>query len=503
MTSEKMTAVPFEEIELKLCLPCADPSILEPQLAGLPLLAHCRAKREHLHNIYFDTPDDLLNRQRTALRLRRVGSAKRPVWLQTLKMGGTGDSALSQRGEWETQVPNAALEFGMLEATPWAQLDPDGSLMHSLTPRFTTEFTRTSWTIRNLDDASVVEVAFDRGQIVANGHSASICELELELKAGEPAALFAIARQIATTLAVMPLAASKAQRGFSLANHTLDQPARARPLTLSPDMALSEAARCVLRDVLNHFSANLHILLTSDDPEVVHQARIAARRMKAALSVFKKIPWVQDAPSLQALKPLLIGLGRLRDLEVASLQTLPMLANAYVGTSSRRKGHWHALQVTLTQTAADQLQWVRDALHNPGAGSTLLALTEWLESDTAGEHSAGLKRENKAALKPWVRQRMERLRDQIKRTLKKTPNAANLHRARLLAKRLRYSVEAFRSVLPKRRAQRWHRQAAHLQSTIGSGRDLQQALAIARRLKAHSSLLKFLNVVSLGQNHAR
>jgi CHAD domain-containing protein len=102
-----------------------------------------------------------------------------------------------------------------------------------------------------------------------------------------------------------------------------------------------------------------------------------------------------------------------------------------------------------------------------------------------------------------VRQRMERLRGQIKRTLKKTPNAANLHRARLLAKRLRYSVEAFRSVLPKRRAQRWHRQANHLQSTIGSERDLQQALAIARHLKAHSSVLKFLNVVSLGRHHAR
>jgi inorganic triphosphatase YgiF len=503
MASEKITAVPFEEIELKLCLPCADSSILEPLLVGLPLLAQCKARREHLHNIYFDTPDDLLNRQYTALRLRRIGNAEQPVWLQTLKMGGNGDSALSQRGEWETPVSKATLEFGMLEATPWVQMDPDGSLMRALTPRFTTDFTRTLWTIRNRDDASVVEIALDRGHIDANGQNTPICELELELKAGEPSALFAIARQIASVLAVMPLAASKAQRGFALANHTLDQPTRARPPDLSPEMSQSEAARCVLRDVLHHFSANLHTLLTSDDPEVVHQTRIAWRRMKAALSVFRKTPLVQDAPTWHALKPLLDGLGRLRDLEVASLQTLPMLANAYVGASSKRKVHWHALQVTLAQAAGNQLQWVRGALLSPSAGGTLLALTEWLETKPAGAQSGGTKRKNKVALRPWVRQRMERLRGQIKRTLKKTPNAANLHRARLLAKRLRYSVEAFRSVLPKRRAQRWHRQANHLQSTIGSERDLQQALAIARHLKAHSSVLKFLNVVSLGRHHAR
>jgi inorganic triphosphatase YgiF len=300
MASEKITAVPFEEIELKLCLPCADSSILEPLLVGLPLLAHCKARREHLHNIYFDTPDDLLNRQRTALRLRRIGNAEQPVWLQTLKMGGNGDSALSQRGEWETPVSKATLEFGMLEATPWVQMDPDGSLMRALTPRFTTDFTRTLWTIRNRDDASVVEIALDRGHIDANGQNTPICELELELKAGEPSALFAIARQIASALAVMPLAASKAQRGFALANHTLDQPTRARPPDLSPEMSQSEAARCVLRDVLHHFSANLHTLLTSDDPEVVHQTRIAWRRMKAALSVFRKTPLVQDAPTWHA-----------------------------------------------------------------------------------------------------------------------------------------------------------------------------------------------------------
>jgi CHAD domain-containing protein len=255
--------------------------------------------------------------------------------------------------------------------------------------------------------------------------------------------------------------------------------------------------------MFSHFNANLHTLLTSDDPEVVHQARVGWRRFKTALAIFKKVPLLQSVPPLQALKPVLKELGRLRDLEVANLQTLPMLANAYVGSSPKRQAHWYALQTALAKATAEQHQLVRNSLHNPAVGATLLALTEWLESDHGAKASGGVVTDKRASLCWWALQRMERLREQLNTTLKKSPNPDNLHRARILAKRLRYGVEALRSVLPKRRAQQWHRKAASLQSTIGAERDLQQALRIAKRLKAHPTLLKFLQAVALGRNHPR
>ncbi len=67
MASTRTPGVPFVEIELKLALPYADPSALEALLLRLPVLARRRATREQLHNTYFDTPDDVLNHQRTAL----------------------------------------------------------------------------------------------------------------------------------------------------------------------------------------------------------------------------------------------------------------------------------------------------------------------------------------------------------------------------------------------------------------------------------------------------
>ena len=501
MNSARQPAAPFTEIELKLALPTMDHHALEQRLARLPVLARRKASRERLKNTYYDTPDDALNVQRTALRIRHVESQNQPVWLQTLKMGGNGDSALSQRGEWESTVPGSNLEFDKLPATPWLQIDPDGALIRSLGARFTTDFTRTRWTVRNRD-GGVVEVALDLGHIAAGEHSAAICELELELKAGQPAALFDIARQIATTVAVVPLGASKAQRGFALAQSALGQPLRARPPTLTPEMSVPQAALATLREAFNHFNGNLYTLLTSDDPEVVHQARVGWRRLKTALALFKKTSLVQTAPPLHALKPLLKELGRLRDLEVANLQTLPMLANAYVGGSPKRQAHWQTLQGALAQAAADRHQSVRDSLHNPATGAALLALTEWLECKHNVETRSNSVDE-RTALRPWALQRMEGLREQLKTTLKKSPKPDNLHRARILAKRQRYGVEALRTLLPKRRAQQWYRQATRLQSSIGADRDLRQALNMAKRLRAHSKLLQFLQTVSLGRKHPR
>jgi CHAD domain-containing protein len=95
------------------------------------------------------------------------------------------------------------------------------------------------------------------------------------------------------------------------------------------------------------------------------------------------------------------------------------------------------------------------------------------------------------------------LQTQLKASQKKTKKSDHLHRTRILAKRLRYGVETLRAVLPKKRAQQWHRRAALLQNAMGAERDLQQALRLAKRLKAHATLLVFLRAVALGRNHPR
>src|SRR5512133_3307457 len=117
----KNSSLDPKEIELKLALPGADPADLARRLAQLPLLARRKATQLHLHNLYYDTPAQVSRQARIALRIRRVGSDAKPQWLQTLKMGGLGDSALTQRGEWEVPVADATLDLQALHATPWHQ----------------------------------------------------------------------------------------------------------------------------------------------------------------------------------------------------------------------------------------------------------------------------------------------------------------------------------------------------------------------------------------------
>ncbi|OGB33177.1 MAG: adenylate cyclase [Burkholderiales bacterium RIFCSPLOWO2_12_FULL_61_40] len=488
------------EVELKLAVPTQDPSQLAQRLARTPLLSRKKASVRQLHNIYFDTPDQVLHQARIALRLRRVGSDKHPQWLQTLKMGGASDSALSQRGEWEVAVPNGALDLHALEATPWSQIDPSGQVFQALAPCFTTSFERSSWLVR-VTDGSSVEVALDVGQIVTGENSAPICELEFELLSGTPKALFDTAQSIATTIAVLPANTSKAERGYALAQNTWDRPVRARPPELTRELALHEAAGRVLREMFSQFTSNLLVLYTSDAPEVVHQARVGWRRFKSALRLFKPALPAHANPPWLALRPFLSDLGTLRDLDVALTETLPPFLDAYAQGDAQRVQTFETMLGTLATAAASQRKSVQTALQTPAIGLALLATTQWLEELTTPPVPGHTATEvpMPMPLRPWARRRIARLHKRMEDATQDAPGAEDLHRIRIFAKRLRYGIEALEPLLWKRRAQRWHQKATALQTSIGSARDITQASALAAKLPVDPGLVEFLRGLAAGR----
>ncbi|WP_280552794.1 CYTH domain-containing protein [Halomonas sp. 25-S5] len=194
-----------DEIELKLALGAEAPEALRrhPHLAGLtPALTR-------LGNTYYDTPEGDLEQARMALRLRRAGDRL----LQTLKTRGQGGGGLSTRGEWEWEVPGPGLDLrGLAALPPMAERDP--GLLERLVPRFATDFMRETWWLE--EDGLSVELALDLGEIRAGGQAVAIRELELELKAGDPTALWALADALADTVALRASDTSKAARGGAL-----------------------------------------------------------------------------------------------------------------------------------------------------------------------------------------------------------------------------------------------------------------------------------------------
>lgn len=492
---------PAQEIELKLALPATDPARLATLLARTPVLARRKATQLHLHNIYYDTPAQALRQARVVLRLRRVGSEARPHWLQTLKTGARSNSALSQRGEWEVPVPGARLRRDALPSGPWSRLDPDGTVFRALKPCFVTTFQRTSWTVRRRD-RSVVEVSLDIGQITAGEQRSAICELELELREGAPQALFDVARLIAQHVATLPASMSKAERGYALAQKQLDRPLPAKPPSLPAKLSLREAAQRVLREAFCQFTTNLGALRTSDNPELVHQARVGWRRFKSAWRLFRPVLAADAVPSWQPLQPLLTFLGELRDLDVARIETLPRLAGAYNAGDPRRAEASQALATALLQAATLQRKALRYALQAPTVGQTLLATTQWIEALSDMTERPTATAEKPLPLSAWARQRMARLHAQLERTLKQATQAEHQHRVRILAKRLRYGIEALRPLLPKKRTARWYEQAQRLQTTLGMTRDVMQASALATQLAADPGLAEFLRGLAVGQDRS-
>ena len=483
-----------QEVELKLYLTGDDPAGLAERLRQTPLLAKRSMARQSLYNIYFDTPEQALRQRRMALRLRRMGTQAKPQWVQTLKTGGSDASALSCRGEWESPVPGPVLSLQALKATPWPGMDPDGSLFEALAPCFVTVFERCSWQVHRRD-GSWVEVALDIGHLEANGKQAPICELELELKAGQASVLFEIARELALAVAALPAHLSKAQRGFLLAQDGLGQPCRAQPPSLALKTAMPELAQCVLREMFAQFTRNLDALRSSDDPEVVHQARVGWRRFRSALRLFRKADSLASAPSWLALKPLLLSLGKLRNLDVATTATLPRLESGFCTGKPQQLASWQAASTALEQAAALERQAVRQALQAPSLGADLLAISEWLENLAVSGHT---KPGHKSALRQWAKWRVLRLQQRLAKAQQAAVTPVQQHQLRILAKRLRYGVETLRDVLPKRLAALCHAQASRLQASLGDSRDMAQASTLVAMLDVDPAVAAYLRGVVVG-----
>jgi len=195
-----------QELEIKLTL---HPQQIPHAVAWL--LAQPQAsegERKRLVNTYYDTPSNDLNGQRIALRLRQAGGRN----IQTLKTQGEFVNGAHKRDEWEWEVPGPHLQLGLLADTPLA----DNVNLARLAPVFETNFERQ--VIMLADNNAVIEVAVDTGQIIANGQSRALCEIEFELKSGNPDSLLTWAQKLAQHCPVFLNLVSKAEQGYFLAN---------------------------------------------------------------------------------------------------------------------------------------------------------------------------------------------------------------------------------------------------------------------------------------------
>jgi inorganic triphosphatase YgiF len=261
------------EIELKLALP---PSQLDALLRHA-VLADTPPGQQQLANTYFDTPAGDLASARIAVRLRQVDDRI----LQTVKTAGQGGGGFSSRQEWEWQVPEAQIDHIALAALPpfQASLAP---VIRDLRPTLRTDFIRRSWL---LDwQGNHIELVLDEGEIVSSGAQAAICEVELELQAGEPEALWSLALELAASVPLRPSDTSKAARGNALGTQQWPLPEASTPAQWlhRATVALDAYHDSGLPEHLNAAQQALGTLVTH--PDLDARARSDAETLVAALS---------------------------------------------------------------------------------------------------------------------------------------------------------------------------------------------------------------------------
>ncbi|KGJ89295.1 hypothetical protein ND16A_2188 [Thalassotalea sp. ND16A] len=276
-------------------------------------------KIKHLSNCYFDTPDLQLRKADIGLRVRKNADGDIE---QTIKTAGTVIGGLHQRPEYNIALQDEVPDLSLFDSSIWpAQIHVE-SLQQQLTPLFNTDFTRTAWLITCADN-SQIELAFDQGEICSSQKADTICEIELELVSGNTAALFSLAQNLMTALALRPGTQSKAARGYGLVfGHTEAHISSANSvLPLHSSMSVQQSfnkgfAECLaqLQQLVSQFVDDQTLTLLKEISDSLAMARHGLWLYKDYLSrekaesirlkikdILTELAWVETAKQIKQL----------------------------------------------------------------------------------------------------------------------------------------------------------------------------------------------------------
>ena len=433
-----------------------------------------------LEAVYFDTPDLALLRRGVTLR-RRTGGADEGWHVKVPRAEGERTELRHPLGRAVRVVPSAVVD----EVRAIVRDRP-------LAPVSTVTTHRTEYTL--VTDVGVLATLCDDrvtadSELDEKGRTTwREWELEVAEDALEPATV------LMSLHPTLRAAGARRSPDFSKVH---------RALRLSPDLGLSAdqgpstgkrprakrtaTTRDVLRGRLTHQVSVLHrqdAALRAGDPAAVHRLRIAARRIRAALTTCEPLLTQPVDDVRDDLRWLGQVLGPVRDAQVqrerlaASLDTVP--PDLVLGPVRRR------LDLELRRQERDALSAARLALRSERYYRLLDRLDALVADVPLPPGAQGSARRVLAGL---VRRDARRLRRAVRAVDHAAAEGrdAALHEARKKAKRLRYAAEL---ALPvgSARTRKLARRATRVQEELGRHQDSVMAREVLRRLGVQAFL---------------
>jgi triphosphatase len=550
MPAPESTKPIHHETELKLLIQDADVERLQ-QHRQLADHACQLPTTQQLRSIYYDTADLRIRGAAASLRLRQTPDGM----VQTFKVEQPAAAGLHSRAEWEMPVPGPALDLPALGAMIRADGAGQAHWWHllqaleqdpTLQPLFETRVWRQVWALE-FPDGGQIELALDRGSIhqaktnrlsmaglrggasaranpnehlepnVHSGAGAVISEVELELKHGDSALLYAFAGELLKSVPLRLGSRSKSSRGYALCSGVGAGPqvVRAAALKLPSGTTVGAGFRALMQNCVAHVDGNALGVASTSDPEFVHQMRVGLRRLAGALRLFRDV-----LPLPRQLQQDLCWLGATladaRDWEVFAGSTLPAIAAltpagkapavlrkavVAVATRKRRAAAAAVCSSRYTGLLLGLSGWVLDCTSSIATttvgtvGTVGTALVSILEQPLAYHADVHLE-----ALCRRLRKRGKGLAE---------ADAPARHRLRIAAKRVRYAVEFFGDLYRPRRVRAFTKALAALQEQLGDMNDhvvavrlLADLLAAQPKLTAAAAAISAA-VATPGARHRR
>jgi CHAD domain-containing protein len=421
-----------------------------------------------LHSRYLDTPHLTLARHGVTVRLRRQGRQ----WEATVTWAGRVEGDVHQ-------PPELTIALARTPALPF--VPPPGPLRTHLTalaagrplaPILISEIHRRLFDVMPSDPAAtptpVAELGLDRVRLHAPQEGqpeATYCEVEVERRHGDRRDIATLARLLPQDVGRLSSSESEFARGLTLLYGSgiigsSDQ------RVLGYDTTQTAVRRIVARQ-LHWLRFHDPGVRTGEDPEALHDMRVATRRLRAALHTFAGgMPPRLHARMTEELKWLGRLLGGVRDLDVqlAKLNGFTAAAPAGFRPALRRLHAYVEGERTRRRVAMlaglDTARYFR----------LLIQLERFAYSRVAkrprqGTAQAAIATAGRRAIKRAFRRLTKR-----GAKIQAVPRPEDLHALRIRAKRLRYLLE-FLQELTGKSGRRLIKYLTTLQDLLGSYHD--------------------------------
>ena len=411
-----------------------------------------------LHTVYYDAADLRLLRSGASLRYREGQS-----W--TVKLPPTGPGPALAREEIEFPdhggvVPEDAL--ALLRAYLRTA---------DVVPVLRLRTIRHRWDLQDAEGRPLAELVDDEVEVVVGTPGrVGFREVEVERRdEGSDALVDAVVRRLRAAGAGAPDPTPKPTRALgAIASAPPDVVVTALP----DEPSAGDVIRRALATSVQHLIRHDPVVRLDDDPEGVHQARVATRRLRSDLRTFRPLlerawtrglrddlAWLGDV--LGAARDADVLLARIRERTQALAETERPAAAEIVGALERRDKEAHAA--------------LMDALASPRYASLLDELVVAANAPAVLPAAAGPAAE---VLPRLVRRPWDELRSTV-RAAGEEPSPEGLHRMRIGAKRLRYAAEAV-SIVAGGPARRLAARAEAVQDVLGEHQDAVVAAAWLR-----------------------